>query len=181
MRRMYSQAYILELINKGISTKQDTLVSGLNIKTINNNSILGSGNLVIAGGSGSNVEKIDYSYTNTPISGIKVDNVDYRLVPIGTDTDGSLAIGVGASAPNEGSIAIGQYAGLNAGVSALAKGSVAIGNSVCENIPWHVSFDIVSDPEIPAARSLDLYSPSYIFFRNESLTAANTYETQYTN
>ena len=34
------------------STKQDILVSGTNIKTINNESILGSGNIVIQGGSG---------------------------------------------------------------------------------------------------------------------------------
>ena len=35
-----------------ISGKQDTLVSGTNIKTINNQSILGEGNIVIEGGSG---------------------------------------------------------------------------------------------------------------------------------
>ena len=34
------------------STKQDTLVSGTNIKTINNQSILGSGNITISGGGG---------------------------------------------------------------------------------------------------------------------------------
>lgn len=34
----------------GLATKQDTLVSGTNIKTINNESILGSGNLTISGG-----------------------------------------------------------------------------------------------------------------------------------
>lgn len=38
--------------NKGLSTKQNTLVSGTNIKTINNESILGSGNITIQGGSG---------------------------------------------------------------------------------------------------------------------------------
>ena len=36
-----------------ISNKQDTLVSGTNIKTINGESILGSGNIAISGGSGS--------------------------------------------------------------------------------------------------------------------------------
>ena len=36
-----------------LATKQDTLVSGTNIKTINNESILGSGNINIQGGSGS--------------------------------------------------------------------------------------------------------------------------------
>lgn len=36
-----------------LSLKQDTLVSGTNIKTINNQSILGSGNITVEGGSGS--------------------------------------------------------------------------------------------------------------------------------
>ena len=35
-----------------LATKQDTLVSGTNIKTINNQSLLGSGNITIQGGSG---------------------------------------------------------------------------------------------------------------------------------
>ena len=35
-----------------MASKQDTLVSGSNIKTINNNSILGSGNINIEGGGG---------------------------------------------------------------------------------------------------------------------------------
>ena len=38
-----------------LATKQDTLVSGTNIKTINNESILGSGNIEIQGGSNINV------------------------------------------------------------------------------------------------------------------------------
>lgn len=38
-----------------LSGKQDTLVSGTNIKTINNESILGSGNIDIQGG-GADVE-----------------------------------------------------------------------------------------------------------------------------
>lgn len=38
-----------------LEAKQNTLVSGTNIKTINNQSILGSGNITIEGGSGGNV------------------------------------------------------------------------------------------------------------------------------
>ena len=38
-------------IDNATSGKQDTLVSGVNIKTINNESLLGSGNIVIEGGS----------------------------------------------------------------------------------------------------------------------------------
>lgn len=40
-------------LENSISDKQDTLVSGLNVKTINGKSILGSGNIVIEGGGGS--------------------------------------------------------------------------------------------------------------------------------
>ena len=43
------------MINTAIATKQDTLVSGTNIKTINNESLLGSGNIDIQGGSSINV------------------------------------------------------------------------------------------------------------------------------
>ena len=39
-------------LNTRLNTKQDTLVSGINIKTINNKSILGSGNITLTGGSG---------------------------------------------------------------------------------------------------------------------------------
>lgn len=39
-----------ELPNTDISSKQDTLISGTNIKTINGTSVLGSGNMVISGG-----------------------------------------------------------------------------------------------------------------------------------
>lgn len=35
-----------------LSGKQDTLVSGVNIKTVNNESLLGSGNISVSGGSG---------------------------------------------------------------------------------------------------------------------------------
>ena len=41
--------------HQDISGKQDTLVSGTNIKTINGNNILGSGDLTISGGGGSTV------------------------------------------------------------------------------------------------------------------------------
>ena len=40
------------MINQSVSGKQDTLISGTNIKTINNQSLLGSGNITIQGGGG---------------------------------------------------------------------------------------------------------------------------------
>lgn len=42
-----------------LNNKQDTLVSGTNIKTINHNSILGNGNLQIEGGEASNEQRIE--------------------------------------------------------------------------------------------------------------------------
>ena len=41
---------IKNYIDTLLGTKQDTLVSGTNIKTVNNNSLLGSGNIEITGG-----------------------------------------------------------------------------------------------------------------------------------
>lgn len=47
-----------------LAAKQDTLVSGTNIKTINGNSILGEGNLVISGGTGG----VEYADSNTVVN-----------------------------------------------------------------------------------------------------------------
>ena len=54
-----------------VSTKQDTLVSGTNIKTINNESILGSGNISVSGGGGtsmSTVKRVEYPSGSVSIS-----------------------------------------------------------------------------------------------------------------
>ena len=60
-----------KLDNIDMSTKQDTLVSGTNIKTINNQSILGSGNITIQGGSGGTSDYTDLS--NKPsINGVEL-------------------------------------------------------------------------------------------------------------
>lgn len=48
-----TDAYTKTESNTALSNKQNTLVSGTNIKTINGNSILGSGDLVISGSGGS--------------------------------------------------------------------------------------------------------------------------------
>lgn len=62
--------YALKSEIPDISTKQDKLVSGTNIKTVNGNSLLGSGDITIEGGSG-NVDLSDYytkSETNALVS-----------------------------------------------------------------------------------------------------------------
>ena len=67
----YQSAYTGQQIDAGIAKantaaqpadlegKQDTLVSGVNIKTINNESLLGAGNIEIQGGGGDDVRIID--------------------------------------------------------------------------------------------------------------------------
>jgi len=49
-------------ISEAVSGKQDTLVSGTNIKTINNESILGNGNITIQGGGNATVELTQAEY-----------------------------------------------------------------------------------------------------------------------
>lgn len=51
MSNYYTSAQTDSAITSAVSGKQDTLVSGTNIKTINNESLLGSGNIDIQGGS----------------------------------------------------------------------------------------------------------------------------------
>lgn len=48
---------VQSMIDEAVSGKQDTLISGANIKTINNESILGSGNITIQGGGGGTVDE----------------------------------------------------------------------------------------------------------------------------
>ena len=54
--------YEIDAINISLSQKQDTLVSGVNIKTINGNEITGTGDIVIEGGNGNIVELTQSEY-----------------------------------------------------------------------------------------------------------------------
>ena len=61
--------------NTALNGKQDTLVSGTNIKTINNESLLGSGNIVIQGG-GTVSSAITSGDTNAVAGGAVYDKFD---------------------------------------------------------------------------------------------------------
>lgn len=73
-----SNCYTISEVNKLLAAKQDTLLSGTNIKTINGNSILGSGDLVIQGGGGSYTAGTGIVIQNNEISvdGETVDELD---------------------------------------------------------------------------------------------------------
>lgn len=59
---------VIDKINEIIDNKQDTLVSGTNIKTINNTSLLGSGNIDIQGGGTSYTAGTGIDIVNNVIS-----------------------------------------------------------------------------------------------------------------
>lgn len=67
-----TQNQVLGKVNEIIDDKQDNLVSGTNIKTINGNSLLGSGDITISGG-GSYTAGDGINITNDVIS---VSNID---------------------------------------------------------------------------------------------------------
>lgn len=67
-----TQNQVLGKINEIIDDKQDNLVSGTNIKTINGNSLLGGGDMTISGG-GSYAAGDGIDITNDVIS---VSNLD---------------------------------------------------------------------------------------------------------
>lgn len=62
-------------LNVALARKQDTLVSGVNIKSINNQSILGSGNLSISGGSATDVQINGVSITSNNVADIKTQSI----------------------------------------------------------------------------------------------------------
>lgn len=64
----YTKTETDNAITDATSTKQDTLVSGTNIKTINNQSILGEGNIEIQGGGSSYTAGDGIDITNDVIS-----------------------------------------------------------------------------------------------------------------
>ena len=61
-------------VNTLLGNKQDTLISGTNIKTINNTSLLGSGNITI-GGDANIIETVKVNNTALPVSN-KAVNID---------------------------------------------------------------------------------------------------------
>lgn len=66
-----------KIYGKSYANKQDKLVSGTNIKTINGNSLLGSGNIVIQGGGGGDT----VTYTQTVSSGTKLGDININGTP----------------------------------------------------------------------------------------------------
>ena len=121
---------IVDVLMAAINSKQDQLVSGTNIKTINGESLLGSGDIVIqGGGGGSTVEAITtYDATvagYTALVGLKIGDNNYRLLPLG-EIHGQYSISIGIlSKSNNDSVSIGQNADSRNGSVAIGHGAEA--------------------------------------------------------
>lgn len=72
----YTKTETDNAITAATSTKQDTLVSGTNIKTINNQSILGEGNITIEGGSGGGLTEDDELLLSTALTDLNDRKID---------------------------------------------------------------------------------------------------------
>ena len=81
----YTKTETDNAITAATSTKQDTLVSGTNIKTINNQSILGEGNITIEGGGGGG--KAISAGTNISITTGETYDTINCILPITADTN----------------------------------------------------------------------------------------------
>ena len=105
-----------------LNSKQDTLVSGTNIKTINGNSILGEGDITIGG---SSVE-VDDTLSTTSENPVQNKVITKRLNSIDEGQSVKLGFSSAAStASNSGAVAIGRTA--DAGSQDNSKYGIAIG------------------------------------------------------
>ena len=80
----------VEGLTSSLSGKQDTLVSGTNIKTINNQSLLGSGNITIQGGGGGGSVNMVGAFTINGDGDLIVELPDGYSNPYSINGDGDL-------------------------------------------------------------------------------------------
>lgn len=130
------------------STKQNTLVSGTNIKTINNQSILGSGNIEIQGGGG-NVD--DVKVNNVSVVSNKIANIDLSSYLQSEDSSPSSPLPVNADTLENHSASYFQQAlvsGTNVKTinnqSILGSGNITIG----QDSEWQEIADITTTEDL---------------------------------
>ena len=150
----YTKTEVDNAITAATSTKQDTLVSGTNIKTINNESILGSGNITIEGGGGGKAInagrgiKITTGETADTVS-LNVVNEYYGTVNLATSDrnvyNGSIMIGRSYANNIDHAIAIGTTtSNVGGGAYIYGRGGIGIGNNVVEKSSYGIAIGYFS-------------------------------------
>lgn len=109
-----------------LSAKQDSLVSGTNIKTINGSSILGSGNIEIQGGGGSSALaccSANNSSTGTVSTSSTITKVTLNRFNVNTDTSAFEISSGGIKCNKAGTIQINASIYIRVGSSSAATGT----------------------------------------------------------
>lgn len=168
----YTKQETDNVITAATSTKQDTLVSGTNIKTINNESLLGEGNIDIQGGGGG---KAVNAGTNISITtGETADTINCTL-PISDGTgEGSIIVGdsectangVYAISLGHSSDADGNYSfchGSNS--SAAGQFSFAFGDNC--NVNYNNNYTFILGNQNSSTKSFQFSYGSFLRPKNE--------------
>ena len=120
-----------------LNSKQDTLVSGTNIKTINGDSILGEGDITVSGG-GTVDDTLSTTSENPVQNKVLTDILQGNSVKLGKSAStaaGGVSIGANANSKSNNSVVIGSgstssgVSGVAIGYKASDSGGVAIGKS----------------------------------------------------
>ena len=120
-----------------MSSKQDTLVSGTNIKTINSGSILGSGNIDVLVNEATPASSLGVGYTT--VNTTYTDSVNIgNGAQVGANN--ALALGAFASAEGQDSIAIYSSTGTAHRARTTHTGNIAIGyNALAINASYTIA------------------------------------------
>lgn len=120
---------VIATINQIIDDKQDTLVSGSNIKTINNTSLLGSGNIDIQSGGTVTVDSALSTTSENPVQNkVITTEINKKLENTATGTGG---LTVGGTASD-------RTAATNIGISSVvsANNTIALGYNAQATSPY---------------------------------------------
>ena len=177
----YTKTETDNAITAATSTKQDTLVSGTNIKTINNQSILGEGNITIEGGSGGG--KAINAGTNISITtGETADTINCTLpISAGTNSNGKgiiigdsecTAKGLYAISLGHNSDANGNYSFCN-GSNSNANGSMSfVYGDGCHG---NYNHNFVVGDSINATKPYQFIVGTYLYPKNDLEVNFGTY------
>lgn len=181
-----SAADKVKLSGIDLTAKQDTLVSGTNIKTINGTAILGSGNIVIAGGGGAS-DASDVTY-NPTWTGLTATNVQAAVTELDTEKQPMLVSGTniksinGTSLLGTGNINL-SASGSAADVSFSPIGSIAATNvqAAIAELDTEKQVALVSGTNIKTVNGTSLLGSGNITISGSGTVDANAIKTALTS